>query len=121
MKKVIPDGLEADRVNLIDVTVRMLAQLFLMKKHGVIKEEQWQEVLKLKHYDLTNEEEMESESSQSTSDKLNRSQAIRKFEDLIITSALALASMPFSAEAVEYARQLLLKVILIPPYDMTHG
>ena len=88
----------------------MLSQLLVMKRHGVIKDEDWDAVLALKHHDLLMDEDDDLEEQVSRESPMNDHFMQIKLEEMHSKVALSIAGMPVGDRDIKNAVSLQNKV-----------
>jgi hypothetical protein len=91
----------------------MLSQLLVMKRHGVIKDEDWDAVLALKHHDLLMDEDDDLEeqvSRESPTRPINDHFMQIRLEEMHSKVALSIAGMPVGDKDIKNAVSLQNKV-----------
>jgi len=88
----------------------MLSQLLVMKRHGVIKDEDWDAVLELKHHDLLMDEDDDLEEQDSRESPMNDHFMQIKLEEMHSKVALSIAGMPVGDKDIKSAVSLKNKV-----------
>jgi hypothetical protein len=105
------EGLSKDFAQ--QASLRMLLQLLVMKRNGLINDEDWNAVLELKHHELllTDDDDLEEPgSTKSSTSSMNDTFMQIKLEEMHSKVALSIAGMPASARDIKNAVSLQNKV-----------